>query len=527
MTGTIRVSTTLISAAALGIPASLPQLLATELDRDLKDLSTLRDYAHDNQIGKQGQYWKGRKPASGDLLDALPQLVQDDQIGPAMGREVDAQFARDPEWDARRDGKVIDPEDELVSTLTDWHREADLTAAAKDATRARWWAGRMVGRVYLPDEYAERLSPTSPDRPKDLASALELIHVEAVDPRQGGPLIDAHGRTLGYWNRYATVVDGKEATFVELYTPKKFLKFKLDQDKLVPLEEAEGDSPFASVANSARRPEYLMWHADRDGGSSITRSVRDQQDRINVVATYMGRNDEQTGYRQFIVSNAENPKTPDGKDAVYQMGPGVVVNLKGLTIDAVKSSANEKPQRHTPTWEVVDPLNPEEYHIPSINHWKKSLLEKLDQLWTLNPETQVSGESKRQSRKPFDKRVTFAAQDMGGFIAWALRAALMLAAQLLGQQEEYEGVTFVPKVFLDVDAVNLEELRVKLQMWQQGALQLTTLLEATPGVPDAATEAAAVEKEAEKRLKEGQAAAAVLGGLMGTAGGGDGQSSQI
>ncbi|THF70491.1 hypothetical protein E7T06_07240 [Deinococcus sp. Arct2-2] len=484
VSGTLAVTTSLIDAVTLGLPTALPGLLSAALSQKTTDLDVLYDYAHDNQIGKNGQYWKGRKPADGNLQDALPQLVQDDQIGPAQEREVDAQFAKDPEWEVQEAGQTLENA-ELVTALTDWHREAGLTAILKDAARARWWAARMVGRVYIPEDYAEQLQRT----PKTLAAILELIHVEPVDPRYGGPLLDAHKRVLGYWNRYGQIVNGEKVIIVELYTPDRFLVFQQGVDgHLTHLPERDADSPFKG-AGTARRAEYLMWHADRDGGSSITRSVRDAQDRLNVVGTYMGRNDEQTGYRQFIVSNAEGPVDREGKPAAYQMGPGVVVNLKGLTIDAVKTTAGERPQRHTPTWQIVDPLNPEEFHIPSINQWKRSLLEKLDQLWTLTPETNVSGESKRQSRKPFDKRVTFGSQDTGGFLAWALRAALMLAAQVMEKTSEYQNVTFLPKLYLDVDAVNLEELRVKLAMWQAGALKLTTLLEATPGVADAAAEA--------------------------------------
>lgn len=51
-----------------------------------------------------------------------------------------------------------------------------------------------------------------------------------------------------------------------------------------------------------------------------------------------------------------------------------------------------------------------------------------------------------------------------------------------------------PECF-DVDAANLEELRVKLSMWQAGALTLVALLESTPGVTDAAKEAASIEQE--------------------------------
>lgn len=461
------------------------------------DLGWRHDYAHGDQYGVNGGNWKGRKPADGTESDFLTMLVLNDQIGPAMAREVDAQFAKDAEWDAVQDGERLDADSDLVRWLSDWHEEAGLNGAAKDAARTHWWAGRMVGRVYVPNEYAERLLSNPPETIDD---ALQLIHVQAVDPREGGPIVDSHKRVLGYWHRYTREVEGQDRPqqIVEVHTPRHVLMFVQGDDGKLTLDDA-ADNPFydPTQPERLRRSEYLMWHIDRDGGSSITPSVRDAQDRLGVVTTYAGRNDDQTGYRQIIVSNAEQFVDETGKPVPFPMGPGVAVALKGLLVNDPENppvNGASALERHTPTWQVIEPLNPEEFHIPSINLWKRTILERLDQLWTLNPETSVSGESRRQSRKPFDRRASFAGQNVGAFLAWALRAALMLARQMTGERD-YDNVTFQPRMFLDVDAANLEELRVKLSMWQAGALTLVSLLESTPGVSDAAKEAASVEKE--------------------------------
>lgn len=523
--------TTQLTAEDLYLTPPLARALSTSTATDA-DLAWRYAYAHEDQYGQAGEGWKGRRPAETvDLDDFLDMLVMDDQIGPALGREVDAQFAKDPEWDATQGKAKLDTAHELVTALTEWHTEADLNTAAKEAAKTRLWAGRMVGRVYVPDEYQDRLSPGAADRPTTLAEALELVHVQAVDPREGGPIEDAHGRVLGYWYRYShTPEQGEPRTLLEIHTPRYVLTYVLDSAGKLQLEsDPPADSPYHDPGQPqrARRAEYLMWHADRQGGSAITLSIRDAQDRLNVVNTYMGRNDDQTGYRQFIVSNAEQPRNKKGEVVPFPMGPGIALNVRGLKKPKTGNGlgAGGEDDRHTPTWEIVEPLNPEQYHIPSINRWKSSLLEKLDQLWTLTPDVQVSGESKRQSRKPFDRRVAFGAQDTGGFLAWALRSALMLAAQILGKTGEYRDVTFQPKMFLDVDAINLDELRVKLAMWQAGALTLVSLLESTPGVTDAAKEAAGIEKgegvSGEAKAKQ-DALDKLVGGGTGDDGGGSG-----
>lgn len=478
------------AAASEHLPRALSLSLTAALSAGTASLDLLHSYANDDQYGFNGRNWKGRKPADGSEAEFLTMLVRNDQIGPAMRREVEAQFAKAPEWDASQNGTKLDPSSDLVKAMTQWHEDAGLTAAAKDAARIYWWSGQMVGRVYVPSEYAEDLLKNPP---KTLEEALELIHVQAVDPRHGGPLTDQHGRTLGYWYRYVSADDqGKDVQLVEVHTPEKVFTFRSEDGKLT-LTDDPADNPYAGTGQGKRRANYLMWHADREGGSSITPTVMDHQDRLGVTTTYMGRNDDQTGYRQIIVSNAEQFVDEEGRPMPFPMGPGVAVALMGTLKYSEHDISTQQDvipsmERHEPKWQVIDPLNPQDYHVPSIVAWKTSILERLDQLWTLSPESQVSGESKRQSRKPFDRRASFAGQDMGLFLAWALRSALVLASQMIGSRE-HEGMTFIPKVFLDVDAANLEELRVKLNMWQAGALTLTTLLEATPGVGDAAKEA--------------------------------------
>lgn len=492
---TLTVSAGLIASEHLSKP--MTRALTEALAGRSTDLDTLYAYAHDDQYGgSSATNWKGRKPADGTEAEFIGMLVRNDQISPAMNREVDAQFAKDPDWDAVQGGNKLEADHELVRAMTAWHEESALALAAKDAARCHWWAGRMVGRVYVPSEYADELLKNPPTT---LEEALELIHVQAVDPRHGGPLLDQHGRTLGYWYRYASLDEkGSEQQVVEVHTPEKVLTFQVELDGTLKLTDDPADNPFATSARK-RRSSYLMFHADREGGSSITPTVRDHQDRLGVVTTYMGRNDDQTGYRQIIVSNAEQFVDGEGKPVPFPMGPGVAVALLGTlkysdTDLSTQQSVVPSQERHEPKWEVIDPLNPEDYHVPSIAAWTRNILSRLDQLWTLTPETQVSGESKRQSRKPFDRRASFAGQDMGLFVAWALRSALMLAQQMIGSKT-YEGVSFIPKVYLDVDAANLEELRVKLTMWQAGAITLTTLLESTPGVGDAAKETKAVQEE--------------------------------
>ncbi len=501
-------------SATLGVPQLTLDLLTEALvtsrgrppaPNDL-NLDVLHDYAHDNQIGTNGQYWRGRKPVSGSITDILDQLVSDDQIGPALDTLVAGQLDRDPEWDVVVEGTPIEGNAEgvfppPVPELTEWHQGAQLFNALRDAARAYQWAGRLLGRVYIPDVYRDLIVP---GKTWTLQEALSVVHVQAVDPRQGGPLVDGHGRVLGYYFAYSVTDPRTRLTtnLVELHTPDRVWTLTVQNGAFAPLNASEEPplNPFGSLnAASPRRPEFLMWHADRDGGSAITPSIRAKQDRLNAAATNAGRNDDMAGYRQIIVANAEQPVDKDGKPVPWTTGPAVAIRLVGIPYDDEVNGV-AMPRRHTPTWNVIDPVDPAKFQ-GSIDMWTRLIARAFDQEWRIDPQAAVSGESKRVSRKGHDKRVAFAAQDSGAFLAWALRAAYVLASTLVGKQQLTTALktTFTPRLYLDVDSTNLSEYRELLTAWRDGGLDLQTLVEATPTVKDSAAVVQRIKDEWKER----------------------------
>lgn len=475
----------------------LLRLLTARLQDRQPGLNRLALYASGQTLGVSGSFWKGRRGKGGDLTTIQASLVQNDQIGPALARIVDAQLDRDPDWQAL-DGAVtllgttdelpegnaqVQPS-EVVDAMSTWHTESRLLGALKAAAHTYQWAGRMVGRVYVPDDYRALIEARTE---WSLDSALELVHVQAVDPRDGGPLTDAHGRTLGYFFAYSVTdpVTRTVTRYVELHTPEAVqLLQRVGTSGLNPVGEAVPNPMHDPRVIGSRRFEFLMFHADRLGGTALTPSALDAQDRLNVAETYMGRNDDLSGFRVIVTGNAEEPVDDAGKPTTWKYAPDVVISLLGIPKDD-----RETPQdggRETPTFQVVDPLDPSVYSIPSINHWRRGVLAAFDQEWVGEGELAVSGESKRVSRKPFDKRVVFASVDTGAFMAWALRAALKLAASIVGDARlrEVAGVRFRPRMYLDVNSSNLAEYTAKLTALQQGALDLESVLEATPGITD-------------------------------------------
>ncbi|MFK7601878.1 hypothetical protein ACI3L1_06665 [Deinococcus sp. SM5_A1] len=493
----------------------LLRLLLARLNESQSHLNRLALYASGQTLGINGSFWKGRKGKGGDLADVVSALVQNDQISPCIERIVGAQLDRDPEWQAM-DGAVSllattdelpdDPganvqPSEIVDVMTDWHDEAALLDETRKAAASYQWAGRMVGRVYIPDDYQDVIDARSE---WTLADALELVHVQAVDPRDGGPLIDGHGRVQGYFFAYSVVDLVRRTTlrYVQLHTPAEVQLYqRVGNSALIPVDDPI-PSPVADASIvGSRRHEYLMFHADRLGGTAITPSITDSQDRLNVSETYFARNDDMTGFRMIVAANAEDPVDLDGKPTRWKSGPDVVISLLGIPKDDRVNAENGG--RETPTMLIVDPLDPTSYSIPSVNHWERNVRGGFDQAWTLDQEKAVSGESQRVTRKPFDKRVIFASPASAAFMAWALRAAVRLAASIVGKeaQNETQDIRFKPRMYLEVDSKNLEEFTVKLAAYEKGALDLESVLEATPGITDVSSVKARVQ--AEKDAKAG------------------------
>lgn len=509
----------------------LLRLLTALLRQPTSDLNRLVLYATGHTLGKNGSFWKGRRPRGGDMTAVISQLVQNDQIGPCLARIVDGQLDRDPDWQAMdgdvtllsesaapAEGEEPDPSlrpDPIVDAMTQWHTDANLLAEIRTAAHAYQWAGRAVMRVYVPDAYEADLEERDD---WTLAEALELVHVQAVDPRDGGPILDGHGRCLGYFFAYGVRDELTLTTtrYVEVHTPEEVRRYRrVGTASLVPDGEPRPNPMHDPALTGSRRHEYLMLHVDRRGGSALTPSAIDSQDRLNAAETYFGRNDDMGSFRMIVTGNAEDPVTPDGRPTTWKAGPDVVISLVGLPELDVKGGATGK--RHTPTFQVIEPLDPSVHNVPSVNHWRRNVLSAFDQEWTLGEDAaDASGESKRQSRKAHDKRVVFAAADTARLLVWALRAALKLAASIVGdtELERVSPVRFLARMYLDVDSTNLNEYRAKLDAWRAGGLDLVSLLESTPGVTDVDSAKARTQAEWAERggpPKVGGAAATATG----------------
>ncbi len=185
-------------------------------------------------VGDTGIYWRGRRPKSGDFKEIEKLIVEADQISPCLNTQRGGIIGKDFEWSAvipggttNENGEEVDlaadhegamPElREASAAMSSWHRESGLHNAAKQIENARQWGGLSTFRVYIPDVWQDVAYQGSCDT---LEEALELIHVQALDKLQAGPVEDEHGREVGYFYRWSDREDGLLVNHVELHTPR-------------------------------------------------------------------------------------------------------------------------------------------------------------------------------------------------------------------------------------------------------------------------------------------------------------------
>ncbi|NJK45830.1 MAG: hypothetical protein HC933_17575, partial [Pleurocapsa sp. SU_196_0] len=230
---------------------------------------------------------------------------------------------------------------------------------------------------------------------------------------------------------------------------------------------------------------------------------------LNESWTNLKRNDQLAGYRSIITTNAEDPTDDNGKPIPWTFGPARVQSLQGVI--ARGDEANPEAIA-TPGVIVVDPVNPLESSIPTITTLVEAILEQLDQLWTRSSSQNVSGESKRESRKAFDKRVIETAGGLVRALQWALETALALAATVNNRRDPYARYRINPKLFLDVERGNLELFKALLTGYERNVVSLEALVLANPGVEDAAAELQRLHAPA--RLTPALADAAIASGRL-------------
>lgn len=476
--------------------------LKVEADPRVLSPTKLRDYARGEQIGKNLEYYPGLVPEDPTEREAFKKrLAVLALLGPALDRFTTHILGRDPEWTASAGeaGKPLKPEDERVKGLGEWHKAGGrIHAELKRADQQMRWGGAAYLWMYTPDVYRVLSGGELKRDAATYAEALELIRLDALDTTQAGA-VEQDGVKLAYWRAYSVMVDDKAQNRIEVHTRQEVTVYVEDGDKLVPASDV-GENPRPNPLFDPLKPlrfPALMYEMKREAGPQITQSMVDVQNATNTTAMNVLRNNNLGGWRQYYTVNAARPVDDvTGEKTNYVFGPSRVVDVQA---DFLRDKEGDMAQG--PNGPILlpvsvgtfDPVN-STFMREDADWFEQKLLGQLNQRWTQD-ESKVSGESKRESRAAFDKELPAEAQPARDALKWIIETADRFAQWVMGQDVPTDPVTVDPRLFLDVESVDLETLKVLDLMHTAGKLSLETLLESTPGVTDVAKEMERIKTE--------------------------------
>jgi len=484
--------------------------LKVEADPRLLTNVKRRDFAQGEQIGKNLEYYPGLIPEDPDEREAFKKrLMVLALIGPALNNFTTHTLGRDPEWTASagEDGKPLEPDDERVKALSIWHKgNGRVHAELKRADQHMRWGGVAYLWMYTPDVYRvlsggqlQRNAPT-------YAEALELIRLDALDATQAGA-VEQDGVKLAYWRSYSVTVDGKAQNRIEVHTRQEITVYVEDGDKLVPASDV-GENPRPNPLHDPARPlrfPALMYEMKREEGPQVTQSMVDVQNATNTTAMNVLRNNNLGGWRQYYTLNAARPVDDvTGEKTNYRFGPSRVLDIQADYLRNADGTpllnATGDPIMLTASVGTFDPVN-SQFMREDADWYERKLLGQLNQLWTLAAEAAISGESRKQSRRAFDLSLPAEAQPARDALQWIIQTADHFAQWVMGQDVPTDPITVDARLFLDVDAVDLETLKQLDLMHSAGKISLETLLESTPGVTDVAKELERIKAELASNAK--------------------------
>lgn len=500
-------------------------------------LVKLKDYYEGKQFGEHFQYWRGRKPNSEDLTEIRKLATTDNQIGVSIERIVGGILGREPSWSLRTrevstkmlEGDIDGPDRAVAESLAEitdklnvWYKDVNGLEETKDALSAMLWGGLASLRLYIPDEYADELRQGSVNT---LEEALELIHLHKVEPTNGGVLYDDHNRQIGYWYLYEEVIYdfniGRDMTerHIELHTPQEVRLYRLmngDLQRLAVNEEGLTSFPNPFFDETRKRSHrYLMHSLKRRQGTIISQSIIDMQDRLNVVLTNQARNDDLAGFRSVIFGNAEPYREvdEDGNErevSFTPLGPDVQLYVVGTPIyEADLTTADNTPAIKgyaNPSVTVIDPVDPNYFHS-SADAYRLNIAKAFDQLHLNTSLLQISGESKRESKRAFDSRLVIESEQASLAISWLLESALRFAAWLMNT-DELEGVP-VNEILaetqpnLSVSRGDVELFKLQIEGYQAGLVTDEAAVQSNPAVKDKETELAALRASNRQGINQG------------------------
>ena len=513
---------------------------------------TAADY-HVNRKFFEGDHWQEAtqwtgprpEPTEVDSRRALAAIqrsfVSRNCIREVVQRSANGVIAREPAWSlttrARHNSSdgLTTIEDELrtegEALLTSWWDRVNAGDQIAQCIEKALMGKRAALRLYIPPGVLTQDSTLN--IPKgDFEAALDAIELEALEPDEGGVIVDRSSkRRYGTYIYYAA--DDKqraELVFVDDVTGDTVIRIiEPDPNEI----SANRNTATTIVIGSANNPPVA---ATATNGATIvgdqtitearlqlgkrltihelqldqlvTEQVRQLQRAVNKALTMGDHNVEVAGFVERTIFNGQmpghfenDPYRPGRQRFVrdeYQAGGGAVNFINGIpSYDA----QGEFKGVATPSMSIRNPSLPDAFERTERMFYAALLDECHQAHYLLAGSEYVSGESRVQSRAEYADALRKVKKQVDATGRWLLETVLSLAAWFAQEPEKYADMRAVFSSRVVVGPATAEAVRTAIELRSAGGLSREGLMERTD-VEDIDAEVRRIENETAQGISQ-------------------------
>lgn len=367
-------------------------------------------------------------------------------------------------------------------------------------------AGLSADQIEALGTNADRVGAIPIPTGLDLASALDLIHLDVVAPGQGGLYTDTLTQDqFGVFFYEAAGVQYAEVSYLDVaLTPDG------DRDPGAPTQTFIGtvrqDGARTDSAGFDLGGALTIKTVRRGGGAMITPQVRQLQSLLNKALTGMNLNLDWAGFLERIFLNAQEPakEIPDperpGETTVqprpYKVGHGTAMFLAGHEIE--DEDGNVKGVTN-PSVVIREPSEPSVY-VKTADAARYAMLHEANQLHALIAgDAAPSGESRIQALADYIISLLLTSPAVNELGLWLVETVLRFAYSLMGEAApESEGDDRLRAGFsvrIDPGPMSPEMVKAVIERVKAGLMSRPTAL-AMFGERDIDGELALIEQQA-------------------------------
>lgn len=444
-------------------------------------------------VAYEGDYWQNSKGFLGPIIEQSvmktfrDRFVSRNSLNEVVSRVSDA-FLKSPNWYYEKLGEKLNEDSDeninLDKVLTRFWNKNRLEQKMQQALNSRLVCGRGGLRIYIPKN---KKNDDGTFKATDLASALESIKVEFINPRNG-KLFDEDGDKFSLIN-YKSIIDydtqekvdviefsftdDSQKTFIGLVTDREDKTFNVQN--LAELLNSE-DSQVSSLdrlkkdVSTALELDNETSFFELSGEPYVTEQMLQQANFINLCLTLAAIAMFETGFQQIITTNAKfeytevlDEKTGKKKKVPIgiESGGGVVQNFLG--IEKINLETGQK-DKHTPGVHIKEPVDMSSFKIGKEIAYD-ALLEEASQLYVkITGDAAASGISRVQATMAFYLRIKKYKAEVDLIGSWLLTSIVLLLLLIIPDEPLIKEIKVLFDSKIDIGPMSPEEKNFIISM---------------------------------------------------------------